>query len=70
MTPLASSYAVSAMKNYLTYIPELSLRALELNEIAEKLLSLPVSDFAYVMDLISNQLRTINELQAGTLEGC
>lgn len=42
----------------------------ELNEIAEKLLSLPVSDFAYVMDLISNQLRTINELQAGTLEGC
>ena len=42
----------------------------ELNEIAEKLLSLPVSDFAYVMDLISNQLQTINELQTGTLEGC
>ena len=42
----------------------------ELNKIAEKLLSLPVSDFAYVMDLISNQLQTINELQTGTLEGC
>jgi len=42
----------------------------ELTEIAEKLLSLPVSDFAYVMDLISNQLQTINELQTGTLEGC
>lgn len=42
----------------------------ELTEIAEKLLSLPVSDFAYVMDLISNQLQTINELQSGTLSGC
>jgi len=42
----------------------------ELNEIAEKLLSLPVSDFAYVMDLISSQLQTINELQCGSMEGC
>ena len=50
--------------------PKVITSRAELNEIAEKLLSLPVSDFAYVMDLISNQLRTINELQAGTLEGC
>lgn len=42
----------------------------ELNEIAEKLLSLPVSDFAYVMDLISSQLQTISELQCGSMEGC
>ena len=50
--------------------PKVITSRAELNAIAEQLLSLPVSDFTYVIDLISNQIQTINELQAGTLEGC
>lgn len=42
----------------------------ELNELAEQLMSLSVSDFTYIMGLLSNHLQTIEELQHGVMGGC